>query len=164
MPTGVYPRTEEHKKCISQSGIGKHRISPENRAKINEGITKRKGHPQTEETKQKISRSEFSSKSKNKKDPNLILDNKRFQNRLYKVRRKGNGGSHTLGEWETLKARYNWTCPGCGKHEPEIKLTEDHIIPISLGGSNNIENIQPLCRSCNSRKHTKIYILKPIAG
>lgn len=68
-------------------------------------------------------------------------------------RKKYNGGQHTFGEWNLLKAQYNWTCPACNKSEPEIKLTEDHIIPISLGGSNNIENIQPLCKSCNSKKH-----------
>ena len=70
-------------------------------------------------------------------------------------------GSHTLGEWETLKAQYNWTCPACGKTELEIKLTEDHIIPLSKGGSNNIENIQPLCGPCNSKKSTKIIIYSP---
>lgn len=70
-------------------------------------------------------------------------------------------GSHTLGEWETLKAQYNWTCPSCGKKEPEIKLTEDHIIPISRGGSNNIENIQPLCGPCNSKKYTNIIRYSP---
>ena len=70
-----------------------------------------------------------------------------------KMRIKQNGGFHSLSDWETLKAQYNWTCPACKKQEPEIKLNKDHIIPISKGGSDNIENIQPLCRNCNSQKH-----------
>lgn len=66
-----------------------------------------------------------------------------------------NGGSHTVGEWNTLKARYNWTCPCCKKSVPNIRLTKDHIISLVEGGSDNIENIQPLCGYCNVKKHTK---------
>lgn len=80
----------------------------------------------------------------------------RVRYRVYIAKRNGNGGSFTVAEWETLKAQYDWTCPHCGRYEPIIKLTIDHIIPVSRGGSSNIENIQPLCQSCNSKKKDKI--------
>lgn len=71
-------------------------------------------------------------------------------------RRRNATGKHTFDEWELLKARFNWMCPRCKKREPEIKLTADHIIPLSvIGSSNNIENIQPLCQPCNSWKNKK---------
>lgn len=82
--------------------------------------------------------------------------NKLWHNKQRKIKIISNGGFHSLGEWETLKAQYNWTCPSCKLQEPIIKLNEDHIIPLSLGGSSNIENIQPLCGRCNSIKHNKI--------
>ena len=76
--------------------------------------------------------------------------------RKRRVRKLNAKGSHTFGEWELLKKQYGHCCLSCGKCEPEIILTEDHIIPLSKGGSDYIENIQPLCRSCNCKKHTKI--------
>ena len=84
-----------------------------------------------------------------------ISKNKTFYRRQRHYFERNAIGSHTFGEWETLKAQYDWICQMCGRKEPNIKLTEDHIIPLSKGGSNNIENIQPLCGSCNSKKGNK---------
>ena len=81
---------------------------------------------------------------------------KRFQNRRYKARKRHGVGSHTFGDWELLKKQYGYCCPWCKRCEPEIKLEEDHIIPLTKGGSDYIENIQPLCRNCNSKKYNKI--------
>jgi len=83
-------------------------------------------------------------------------DRKLYLNNRRRARKLNAQGTHTQGEWENLKAQYNWTCPACDKKEPEVVLTEDHIIPLNKGGSDNIENIQPLCRSCNCKKHTDI--------
>src|SRR5690606_31916768 len=69
-------------------------------------------------------------------------------------------GSFTAEDWSALKARYDYRCLCCGRREPEIVLSVDHVVPISLGGSNTIDNIQPLCKPCNSSKgnrHTTDY-------
>lgn len=104
----------------------------------------RKGVKLSDAQKQKMS------DVKKGKKPNNYIDGKSRRMRLYSA-----DGSHTFGEWEIIKAQYNFTCPCCMKRELEIKLTKDHIIPLSKGGSDNIENIQPLCVSCNSKKATK---------
>ena len=64
-------------------------------------------------------------------------------------------GTITAYEWMDLKKKYNYTCLRCGKKEPEIKLTLDHVVPLIVGGKNIIENAQPLCKPCNSSKYTK---------
>lgn len=47
------------------------------------------------------------------------------------------------------------TCTCCKKDLLTNKFEIDHIIPIKNGGTNNIENLQLLCISCNRKKHTK---------
>lgn len=44
-------------------------------------------------------------------------------------------------------------CLHCGATE---RLSLDHIHPWSLGGPDTLDNLQTLCRSCNSRKGARV--------
>lgn len=78
---------------------------------------------------------------------------KRFEVSERKHRLRANGGKFTYEEWKQMKKDCGYTCQICGKKEPEIKLVRDHIVPIVKEGKHCKENIQPLCISCNCRKH-----------
>jgi len=71
----------------------------------------------------------------------------------YRAKKQENGGSFTAQEWNNLCARFDYICLACGEKNP---LTVDHVVPISKGGSSDISNIQPLCKSCNSSKRDRI--------
>lgn len=77
-----------------------------------------------------------------------------FTNRR-RARKLAADGFHTENEWQYLKAFYDFKCLRCGRSEPEIQLTRDHVIPLTLGGTDSIGNIQPLCAHCNSKKSNK---------
>lgn len=58
------------------------------------------------------------------------------------------------GQWEKAKAYFNNKCAYCGEKK---KLTQDHYIPIFLGGNHIESNIIPCCSSCNSSKSIKLF-------
>ena len=70
----------------------------------------------------------------------------------YRTQKANNGGNHTANEFIALCEEYGNLCLACKEERP---LTADHIVPVIMGGSNNISNIQPLCQPCNSKKWTQ---------
>ncbi len=46
-----------------------------------------------------------------------------------------------------------YRCISCGSRK---ELTVDHIVPITRGGTDDMGNLQTLCRSCNAAKGNKI--------
>jgi len=66
--------------------------------------------------------------------------------------RAASGGDNP-GGWKALCFGYGYKCAKCGE---QVSLTGDHGIPLSKGGSNSIDNIQPLCQPCNSGKKDRI--------
>lgn len=94
-----------------------------------------------------------------KYDPELarVVALKRAEKRRQiSIRRRANfrkaSGSFTREQWLELVKQYDHRCAYCHEQKP---LTVDHVKALSRGGSNDIGNIVPACRSCNSRKGAK---------
>ena len=84
----------------------------------------------------------------------------RIATQVRRARTRGNGGSFTKEEWVSVCEKYGNMCLRCGK---KTILTIDHVVPLVLGGSNYIENIQPLCKSCNSKKGESVIDYRNLA-
>jgi 5-methylcytosine-specific restriction endonuclease McrA len=82
----------------------------------------------------------------------------KIQMHTRRTRKTQAGGSFTKEEWEALCNKYDNKCLDCGKRR---KLVPDHVIPVAKGGTSNIDNIQPLCGPCNSKKATRIVDYRP---
>lgn len=54
--------------------------------------------------------------------------------------------------WTAVKEKTDFKCSHCGATEPPAKLSPDHRIPRSRGGTNDDDNWQPLCEQCNNAK------------
>ncbi len=77
-----------------------------------------------------------------------------------KMRVLGNGHEHThcnsllSRDQHGVFKKADYKCLHCGEADP-TKLTVDHIIPRVLGGNDHPDNLQSLCKACNSRKGAK---------
>ncbi|MGD6897104.1 HNH endonuclease [Bacillus infantis] len=85
--------------------------------------------------------------------------------RLYRQKRRSIkntiSNDFTLEDWQYCLEYFNNSCAYCGlTNEAHYKkfdtsLHQEHILPVTKGGSYSKENIVPACKSCNSSKNDK---------
>jgi 5-methylcytosine-specific restriction endonuclease McrA len=88
-------------------------------------------------------------REKRRQNQPMLREYKRFAQNRRKARKTGNGGSHTYEQWQALCREHDGCCAYCGVRDT---LSEDHKLPLSRGGSDDIENIAPACKPCNFSK------------
>lgn len=92
------------------------------------------------------------------------FSSKRVNSRIrsYRILIARQKGRHSKKDWIEMKFFFNNTCCRCGGKSGLLNIEKDHIIPIYKGGSDGLENIQPLCALCNSSKGSEIIDWRPI--
>ena len=63
------------------------------------------------------------------------------------------GKPYTAREFRALCDESSWQCAYCAAVLDIVTVQADHIVPLSSGGSNGIENIAVSCGPCNRSKH-----------
>jgi 5-methylcytosine-specific restriction endonuclease McrA len=88
---------------------------------------------------------------------------KQVQDARRRARFKNAPGHWGVGQWRALVAFYcpDGRCLACNEIEP---LTADHVVPLALGGTNYISNMQPLCAFCNNSKNASEIDYRPDGG
>lgn len=86
-----------------------------------------------------------------------------FAQTIYRARAaaKKHGVLSTLteAEWQDKVTKADFFCWLCGRKTTlergqNITLSLDHVIPLSEGGTNTIDNVEPACVQCNMHRKT----------
>lgn len=90
-----------------------------------------------------------------KSEKGRLARDKRYHNR--RINESKTLNNLTINEKNTILFLQNYKCiyPNCNEYFDLVKPTLDHIKPLSKGGDLIKENVQFLCKSCNSKKHDK---------
>ena len=73
-------------------------------------------------------------------------------------RRRRSHGQDLAARWRHVKATQGGRCAFCGARTP---LTVDHILPISMGGTNARRNLRGLCVPCHRALNRLVCEIKP---
>lgn len=146
----AYQSTPERKakqKVIAQ----KHRQSPTAKAKAIAYKRQYRTLPEVKRKRQDYNRSDGYKKSASKyrQSEQGQLTRKGINSR-YRTAKTSAGGTYTAEQFKHLCEYYDNSCACCRKCN--VPLEADHVLPVSKGGTSDITNIQPLCRTCNASK------------
>ena len=150
------PKIKAHIKRYHQGWYRK------NRARIIQYQLASHSHPEYRALKQEYDGARYrrireKKLKQNKRWRDSHLEEQSMFSRRRRVRKLFLGGHHSVDEWLMVKALFGNACANCGIPEVLRPLHQDHKIPLAQGGTDNIDNIQPLCQSCNSSKGTRIW-------
>ena len=79
-----------------------------------------------------------------KSDINIYNKNNKTNNKTY-------SRNVTESKKKYVASNQSWTCKHCN-NMLDATYEIDHITPIYKGGSNNLNNLQALCRNCHGKK------------
>lgn len=60
----------------------------------------------------------------------------------------------TADERQRVYIKFGGHCAYCGCDITIKDMQADHVVPLHLGGADNISNLYPACRACNHYKST----------
>lgn len=87
-----------------------------------------------------------------KANPDKVREIDKLAKQRRRAKQRGGKNTFTRDDWQTLVARSK-RCHWCQiRFTQKNPPTHDHVIPISRGGGNTLDNSVCACRSCNSRK------------
>lgn len=146
---------QENKKAFAESIARWKRKNKKRNKEINDRWRLKNRHKVNESTRKRRAKNpvKYSRILAKYRQSEKVKDKKRHYQAKRRAIKKNANGTYSNDEWTRLCNKYNNRCLCCGKKK---KLTIDHVVPLSLGGDNTINNIQPLCLSCNSRKGANI--------
>jgi len=152
-------RNQERKEQYKQSAKERHLAHPEKKREYQKRYYDRH---HDKESERKILYRQQNNEQMRAKEQQRYKENPIPRLRSYhkrKALKKGSNGSYTKAELQAQFESQQGRCYHCGKW---LVLGNgrfchvDHWIPLSKGGSNNIENIRLLCPHCNLSKNDKL--------
>ncbi|HAQ02974.1 TPA: hypothetical protein DCQ22_03735 [Candidatus Nomurabacteria bacterium] len=94
--------------------------------------------------------------SRNRKYTKTNKEQRRLNDEKRRAAKNGCENKLTKSEWLEILSKHEYKCAKCGTQE---RISLDHIIPLSKGGTHSADNVQPLCISCNCKKYNKIEVV-----